>query len=314
MRVTAQLIDALTGRHIWAERYDRQVTDIFALQDDIARNVVTELEVKLTRGEQARVLRRQTDNPKAYEYYLLAQDHFGRFTKADMNEAQRLLQEAIELDPNFEGAWVLMGAGHQAKARIPGWSDDRVQSLSRATDAVQKALAIDDTNSGAHYQLANIAATKLQFDLAIAHCEKALSLDPTATVLAHCGRIWTYVDRPQEALDLITEAMRRDPFFPPVYFFTLGNAHYYLGNYDEAVAALEAYRDGIPKSKISLGMLAVAYVEAGRIEEARATVEWNIKRDPGTSVKWWARFFKIRDPAKMEHALDNLRKAGMPDE
>lgn len=311
LRITGQLIDALTGRHIWAESYDRQLTEIFDLQDEIARQVVTELEVKLTAGEQARIWRRQTNNPKAYEHFLLAQQHFGQFNKADMNEAQRLLQETLALDPNFAEAWDLMASSHQVEART-GWSDNRGQSLARATDAAQKALAIDDTHAGTYLQLANIASVKLQFDQAINNCEKALSLDPTANQMAHCGRHWTYVDRPLEALELIREAMRRNPYFPPVYFFILGNAHYYLGNYDEAVAAFEAYRDRIPKSKLPLGMLAVAYVEAGRIEEARATVEQNIKRDPGTSVKWWARFFKIRDPAKMDHALDNLRKAGMP--
>lgn len=312
VRITVQLIDALTDRHIWAERYDRKLNDIFDLQDEIALKVVTELQVKLTAGERARVLRRQTDNSKAYEWYLLASEHFGQFNKADNDKAQQLLQKALELDPNFHNAWLLLAAARQAEARFR-WSDNLAQSISRATVAVENALAIDDTSPDAHYQSANVAAASRNFDQAISECEKALSLEPSSTVLAHCGRIWTYVDRPQEALELIREAMRREPYFPPVFFFILGNAHYHLGNFDEAIAAWEALRERTPNSVLSLGNLAHAYIAAGRIEEARAAVKENLKRAPGASVKWWNNQIILRDQEKKKRVLDNMRKAGMPE-
>ena len=157
VRITAQLIDALTGRHIWAENYDRQLADLFDLLDEIALRVVTELEVKLTEGEWARILRRQTDSTKAYELYLLAQEHFGQATEADVIETRRLLQEALDLDPNFAAAWTLISVTHGADARF-GWSGDRGKSRALAVEAAEKALAIDDTNPSAHYQLANAAA------------------------------------------------------------------------------------------------------------------------------------------------------------
>ena len=284
------------------------------MQDDIALKVVTELEVKLTGGEQARILRRQTDNPKAYEFYLLAQEHFGQFNKADNNETQRLLQEALDLDPNFAAAWALISVTHQADARF-GWTDDRGKSRAIGVEAAKKALAIDDTNPSAHFQLANTAANRGELDQAIPGCETALSLEPPPMVMAQCGRIWTYVGREREALELIRAAMRRDPYFPPIYHMILGHAHYQLGNYDESVAAYEAYRDRAPTAANSLGYLAIAYVDAGRIEDARATVEENLKRLPrSASVKWWKRFIKLRDPEKLDHELENLRKAGMPEE
>ncbi len=313
VRIAAQLIDAVSGHHLWAERYDRQVTDIFVLQDDIAQNVVTALEVKLTAGEQARVWRRQTDNPEAYEYLLRGNAHRRRANKADNAEAQRLYEKAVALDPNFASAWLELATTHQMDARF-GWSGDRTRSISQTADAVQKAVAIDDTQSGAYLQLANIAIVKRQYDQAIPHCEKALSLDPTALEMAHCGRIWTYVDRPQEALELITEAMRRNPYFPGVYFFALGNAHRLLGNYDEAVAGFEAYRDAVPKLVSPLVMLTATYAEAGRMQEARATVKELLKRHPGYSIERAAKLLRYKDPAEIESVLANLRKVGVPEE
>ena len=131
--------------------------------------------------------------------------------------------------------------------------------------------------------------------------------------MAHCGRIWTYVGRPQEALELVTEAMRRDPYFSSIYFFGLGEAHRLLGNYDEAVAGLEAYRDGVPNSTLPLYMLAATYAEAGRMQEARATVKELLKRNPKASIKGVVKRRRYKDPAELERVLANLRKAGLPE-
>jgi adenylate cyclase len=314
VRVTAQLIDAVSGHHLWAERYDRQVADYFAVQDDIARNVVTALEVKLTAGEIARFRRRQTDNLEAYEYFLRGNALVDRGdNKADNAEARRLYEKAVALDPNFSSAWIWLSITHQLDARI-GWSGDRARSISLAADAVQKALAIDGTGPSTYLQLASIAIVKRQYDQAILHCEKALSLDPPAGVLAHCGRIWTFVDRPQEGLELITEAMRRNPYFPGIYFYVLGNAHRLLGNYDEAVAGFEAYRDASPKSLHPWILLANIHAGAGRMQEARSAGKEILERSPKFSIKRMARSLRYKDPAEAERILANLRKAGLPEE
>jgi TolB-like protein/DNA-binding winged helix-turn-helix (wHTH) protein len=314
LRINVQLIDALTGHQIWAEIYDRRLVDLFDLQDEIAIQVVTELEVKLTDGERARVLRRQTNSTKAYEQYLIALEHFSQFTKSDNAEAHRLLRKALELDPNFVAAWTLTSVAHGADARF-GWSDDRGKSRTLAVEAAKQALAIDDTNPDAHFQLANAAANRGDLEQSIPGCERALSLEPPPNVMAQCGRIWTYVGREQEALELIRAAMRRDPYFQPINHMILGHAHYQLGNFDEAVAAYEIYRDRARNAPNSLGYLAISYVDAGRMEDARATVEENIKRLPrSASIKWWKRFYRINDPEKLDHVLNNLRKAGMPEE
>jgi adenylate cyclase len=138
VRINAQLVDGLTGRHLWAERYDRQISDIFALQDDITNQVVTALEVKLTEGEAARISRRQTDNNDAYELFRKGLEIFRRFTKTDNDQARRLFKQAVEIDPGFADAWCFLGYTHQFDW-YSGWSENAAQSLELATELAQKA-------------------------------------------------------------------------------------------------------------------------------------------------------------------------------
>ena len=190
---------------------------------------------------------------------------------------------------------------------------NRRRSLSLSADAARKALAIDDTRPGAYLSLANIAIVKRQYDQAISHCEKALSLDPTASVMAHCGRIWTYVGKPQEALELIRQAMRRNPYFPPIYLFVLGNAHRLMGNYDDAIAAIKAWRKADPTSRPALINLTVVHAQAGRMEEARATAKKLLKRFPTFSLKAPKKILRYKHPADRQRYISSLRKAGVPE-
>lgn len=174
VRITAQLIDALTGRHIWAEQYDRELKDIFALQDDVAQNVVTALEVKLTEGEQARLWRGQTTNTEAYEYFVRGGDLFRRLTKADNAESRRLMEKALALDPGFAAAWIGVARTLQLDAQF-GWTTDRRQSMIRARKYVQKSLALDDTQAESYAVMSRLALIAKQHDQALAHCNKAFS-------------------------------------------------------------------------------------------------------------------------------------------
>jgi adenylate cyclase len=281
VRILAQLIDAISGRHIWAERYDRDFMDIFAPQEDITKNVVTALEARLTAGEWARTQRKQTENYEAYGLFVRARAlrRDDALSKSVNVDARELYRKAVALDPNISSAWNGLAVTHWLDARF-GWTKNSDQSLSQSVDAVSKVLAIDDTLPVAYLHLANIAFVKRQYDQAIVHCEKALSLDPPPVVMAHCGRMWTQVGRSEEALELITKAMRRNPYFESIYFFVLGNAHRMLGNYDKAIAAMEARRDMEPKTLTPLFMLAATYAEAGQMDKARAMVKDSVKRFP----------------------------------
>ncbi len=275
---------------------------------------MTALQVKLTAGDVARAWHRESENAEAYELFLRggAVRRAGALNKSVNAEAQRLYEMVVGLDPNFASAWLSLASTYQLDARF-GWTKNRRRSLSRSAEAVRKALAIDDTQPRVYLELANIAINKRQYDQAIGHCEKALTLSPTSHVMAHCGRIWTSVGRPQEALELIKKAMRRNPYFNSMYFFILGNAHRLMGNYDEAIAALEARRDSNPNTLSPLVMLAATYAEAGRMDEARATVKDSVKRFPKYSLKRPMRVLRYKDPADKERIIANLRKAGVPE-
>ena len=312
VRITAQLVDALTGHHMWAERYDRELEDIFALQDDITQNVVTALEVTLTEGEQARVWRRHTNNPEAYQYFLRGMEHMRRFTEADNAQAQRLFEKAVAVDPGFANAWVDLARTHFFDVRF-AWSNDPSRSLARATELAEKALALDDTNADTYAMLGNLALIKGQHEQALAHCDKALSLNPQAVVLALCGHHRNYLGRPEEGLELVKRAMRQSPYYPGWYLFALGNAHRLLGQYDEAIAAFERWPDRNPESPYAYSPLAFTYMEVGREEDARAAVAEVLKRDPKFTIKRYKKALLYKDPAETERILDALRKAGLPE-
>ncbi len=167
VRVTAQLIDALKGHHLWTERYEREVKDAFALQDDITLNVLTALEVKLTRGENARALRGNTKNLEAYQLAESGLRLFRRFTKEGNAEARQKFQQAAELDPNYAGAWYLLGFTHQISA-IRRWTDDPAQETARALELAHKALALDPSGGAPYMLLANVSGQERRFDEAIA--------------------------------------------------------------------------------------------------------------------------------------------------
>ncbi|MFQ5916014.1 MAG: tetratricopeptide repeat protein, partial [Nitrospinota bacterium] len=312
-RITAQLVDATTGRHVWAERYDREFKDIFALQDDITEKVVMAMEVKLTTGEAARIARRQTDNPEAYKLFRRGLDQFRRFNKVGNAQARRLFEKAVSLDPNFAAVWPMLAMTHLVSARF-GWSADPARDYARAEELVRKALAIDDSNSDAYRVLGQIFLEKRQHEKAIAHGEKSVTLEPNHSInTLLLGRTLIYVGRPEEAVELFKRGMRLSPYYSTTFLRFLGNAYRMMGQYDEAIEVLERGRAPLPNSPLSFIWLAAAYAEAGKGEEARAAAAEILKRDPKFSVKRFAKAAPYKDPAELKRALNALRKAGLPD-
>jgi len=316
VRITAQLNDALKGHHVWAEQYDRKIGEIFALQDDITERVVTALEVKLTEGEQARIRRGKTDNPKAYEYFLRGLEIGRRFTKEDNAQARKLFEKAVALDPNYAHAWQEIGRMHYRDARF-GWTDTPDQSLSLAEELAQKTLAINDADAFAYGTLSVVYMAIRQHDKAIAYGEKALALAPNfADLHAAIALPFLYSGRPAEAVELVKKAMRLSPYYPGWYLPILGHAYRLTGQYKEAIDALESWRARAnPRSELPYVMLAFTYVEAGRLDDAQVAVAEILKRKPEASVEGYAKskFFPYKDPAEIKRALDSLRKAGLPE-
>jgi TolB-like protein/Tfp pilus assembly protein PilF len=316
IRITAQLNDALTGHHLWAEKYDRKFEDIFALQDDITEQVAMALEVKLTEGEQARIRRRHTDNPEAYEYFLRALEIGRRFTKEDNAEARRLYEKAIALDPNYAHAWQEIGRLHYRDARF-GWTDTPVQSLELAEEFAQKTLAMDDSDAVAYATLSLVYMARKQHEKAVAYGEKALTLAPDfADVRVMIALPFLYSGRPVEAIELVKKAMRLSPYYPSWYLPVLGHAYRLTGQYNEAIEAMESWRARAnPRSELPYLMLAFTYVEAGRGEKAGVAVAEILKRKPKASIEGYAKskMFAYKDPAEIKRVLNSLRKAGLPE-
>jgi len=316
VRITAQLNDALKGHHLWAEKYDRKIGEIFALQDDITARVATALEVKLTEGEQARIRRGKTDNPKAYEYFLRGLEISRRFTKEDNAQARKLFEKAVEIDPNFAYAWQEIGRMHYRDARF-GWTDSPAESLKLAEELAQKTLTVNDSDATAYATLSLVYMARRQHEKAVAYGEKALELAPNfADVNVMIALPFFYSGRSQEAIELVKKAMRLSPYYPAWYLPVLGHAYRLTGQYREAIDALESWRDRAdPRSELPYLMLAFTYVEAGREEDANKAVAEILKRKPKASIEGYAKskFFAYKDPAEIKRALESLRKAGLPE-
>jgi adenylate cyclase len=313
VRINAQLVDGLTGLHIWAERYDRKISDIFALQDDITNQVVTALEVKLTEGEAARVSRRQTDNTEAYELFRRGLEHQRRATKTDNDQARRLFEKAVAVDPSFADAWCFLGYTHQEDWYF-GWSENATQSLEQATTLAQKAIALDDSSPCPYMLLETIHLWRRDYEKAIAYGEKAVALEPNhADATLQLARTLTYAGRPEETIELTKKAMRLSPYYPDWYLGVLGTAYRLAGNYDEAIAAYDKRRERNPHSTMPYLGLALVYSEVGRDEEARAAASEVLKRNPRISLNQVKNRLPYQDPAEVDRIIAALRKAGLPD-
>jgi TolB-like protein/Flp pilus assembly protein TadD len=258
LRITAQLVDTTSGNHLWAERYDRPLEDIFALQDEIVLKIVTTLKLQLTLEQQGLVSRKHTNNLEAYDYYLrglIASD----FTKEGNAQARQLWEKAVTLDPEYAEAYAQLGRTYYLEWAYH-WSVDP-QTPKRAFELVRKALALDDTLPMAHSRLGQLYSLQQQYDQAVAEGERAVALDPNnadshlfqASVLNNAGR-------PEEALGPLAQAMRLNPRYRPVYLEELGKAYSSIGRYAEAIATLKEANKRSPSFGDVHLLLALSYL------------------------------------------------------
>jgi len=234
VRILVQLIDALTGRHLWSERYDRALKDLFVLQDEIAKKIMTALQVKLTEGEYAPAIASGTSNLKAIECFWRAEKHFFRSSKEESALARRWVEKAIELDTNFAGAWALLGSTHLMDARF-GLSP--VQSIKRAEECAQKAIALNDLTSKAYAVMGSIRRMQRKFDEAIEYGEKSVALNPNDPhMLVLLAGNMNSIGRFEESIALVKKAMRLSPYYPAYFMGTLSTSYLLAERYEEALA------------------------------------------------------------------------------
>jgi TolB-like protein/Tfp pilus assembly protein PilF len=303
VRINTQLIDATTGGHLWAERYDRELNDIFALQDEITKNIVAELEVNLT--EEEREPSRYTADLGAYDLFLRGREYQLLRTKEANSQAKQLFERAIELDPEFAAA--------HAELSSTLWELQKMKGLEQALFVAQKAVALDPSLALAHTRLGYMYVRNRQYEQGIAEAKRAIVLEPNfAEGYARLGEILNLSGKPEEGIGLIEKAMRLNPRYPGEYLYNLGQSYYLLGRDEEAIATLKRASTRNPKSKGPRRHLAVLYVEAGRMDEARAEVAELIKISSKESIEK-QRLDCAYIPAALERFLGGLRKAGYPE-
>ncbi|MGI9415597.1 MAG: winged helix-turn-helix domain-containing tetratricopeptide repeat protein [Hyphomicrobiales bacterium] len=313
LRITAQLIDALSGDHLWSGRYDREAKDIFALQDEITLNVATELQVELTEGEQARMISRGTDNLEAWTYLWRSVEFIERYTKEDNARARALIEKAVELAPDYAEALVFLAWRHYQDARWE-WSALPARSLDEAKALAQKALDLDDGLADTYVFLATIAVLEGRYDQAITLGRKAVALEPNnsdaaatfASVLLHSGR-------PEDAVTYIRQAMRLSPHYPVWYLNLLADAQRMMRRYAEAVAYAKGAVGRSPDFHHAHVLLASIYAELGRDQDARAAAAEVLRIDPDFSIEDYMKGLRYRDAAQKQRFRDGMHKAGLPD-
>jgi adenylate cyclase len=318
IRIAAQLIDSVTGAHRWAERYDRELVDVFAVQDEVARAIVAILAAHVKRAEIERTLLKPPTAWEAYEYYLRGVEafflHQSRRTKASLHEARRLLEQSLAIDPGYARAAEVLSWTH-LHAYIEPFDSDYLgpAALDRALELAETAVHLDPRLPQAHAQLGHVLIYKRQHDAAIAEFERASALNPNLFDYRFAKAL-TYGGEPARAIELLEANIRLDPFQPLFGSFSqMGLANYLLKRYGEAVRLLRECASRLPNLQWPHLFLAAAYAQAGQLEETRAEAAEVLRVNPAFTIDSWKRLAVHKDPKDAEHRLDGLRKAGLPE-
>jgi adenylate cyclase len=311
LRITAQLVDALNDRHIWSERYDRELKDLFAMQDDITMEILTAMRVKLAEGEQVLGPKRPCRIETALKGYE-AWDYCLRFTPEANAMSKKLSEEVIAMDPDWGEGYYILSCTHMMDIWL-GTTKSRKDSFLKAIEYAEKAVSLDGSLSQALGVLGYLYGMKREYDKSLAYAEKAVATDPNgADAYTWLGNCLRFAGRPQEAIPLYKKAMRLNPHPPVWYYINLGGSYHMLGRYEEAIVQ---YRKSLALSPNSLPTylsLCDSYMEMGREDEARAAVKEVMRINPRFSLDHYAKSFQaFKDQEYRKRSVENLRKAGL---
>jgi adenylate cyclase len=313
VRVTVRLIDALAGNHVWAQVYDRQLEDIFEIQDEIARTVAATVEEKVEVRERDRVMAAHPASLEAFEYWMRGTKHWFEWTEEGNDKAQLMYTKAVELDPNMARgylglAWVYINGFSN------GWTElSREEALKRARELAQKGLELAPYDYFPHQTMGYVHMQAGEREQAIARQKKAIELNPNAGYpMMDLGETLIYAGRAPEAIVWFQKAMRLNPHHPDWFYWSQGKAEYAAGHYEEAAASMQKM-NVIPNR--ARHILAAAYVQVGRLDEANAIVKTILEKNPEYSLEKLRLYFaeKYKDPTIPKRYIEDLRKAGLPE-
>jgi len=318
VRITAQLIDATTGRHVWAERYDREIADIFALQDEMTQTIVGAVEPELSAAERERVLGKPPENLDAWESYQRGLWHLfaADYAKDENLEAARLLERATDLDPGFAPAYAY-GAYVRYSGVIMGWSDDTEQSLEMGEALAKKALSLDDKDPLGHFAMGRIYMLRGRHDDSVASLESSIALNPSFAQAYHgLGMTLTLAGRLDDAKNALGQAERLSPRDPNLWATTVLHALACIlsRDYEEALHwARKTIQNSRAKGYWPHAVLAAALAHLERVEEARAAVNTALDELPDLTLAYLEKALPTKQPDGLVPYLDGLRLAGLPE-
>jgi len=318
IRISAQLIDTATGAHRWAERYDRALEDVFAVQDAMVRTIVAILAAHVRIAETERTLAKPPNSWQAYDYYLQGVEAFASFFStfdlAHMEKARRLLQQSLAIDPNYSRSYATL-----AQTYVTAWHDPADDDflnpaiLERAHELARKAVQLDRNLPRAHHALGYVLSARLQHDASITAFEKAMSLNPNY-VDWRFGIALIRAGDSKRAIEVVQTCMRLDPFYEAYTSFVLALAHYMVEQYSQALPLLRDYVDQMPKYRPGHSLLAATLARMGHLEDARAEAVKFLRLGPSFTISGVGRrLMAFRDPRDEKHLFDALRLVGLPE-
>jgi len=317
IRIAAQLIDAVNGTHRWAERYDRQLRDAFAVQDEVVRTIVAVLQVRVIEAEVERILSKPPATWEAYDYYLRGFDAFAvGFSQRPMTsfyEARKCLERSIEADPSYARAYLILARTYlytYVEPRNEEYLDPA--ALEHADELARTAVRLDAILPPARTALGAVLMFKNRHEEAVAEFEQAFALNPNFSDHSF-GLCLVFAGQPARAIEVMQASTRLEPFRNATRLAYMGNAYYMLGGYDEAISPLRESVWQMPNLRITHLWLAAAYAQLGRLSEAAAAAAEVRRIEPGFAIERWKQTAVYKNPEDAERLFEGIRKAGLPE-
>ncbi len=307
VRIGVQLVEATSGHNVWADRFDRQLDDIFDLQDEFTEIIVAAMAVQIEAAERDRMRHVPPADLEAYGLVLQGQQKLFQYTREDNSQARDLYMAALTADPCYARAFAAISRTYNFDWRY-SWADSPHEALSKALELARTAVSLDEHDARGYAELGFISLYRKQHERSIDAYERSLALNPNdADVMVEMADALVHAGRSEEAIGLIKKAMRLNPFYPDLYLWNLGGAHFNIRRYEEAIETLERMHNPAEGRRL----LAASYAHLGRLEEAKFQATKVLEAHPNFSLRHWEMIQPDKFADDTAHFVEGLKKAGL---